>query len=678
MLAEEDSKAKVKQNPPPEAPPPASASSASKKDDAQVNPNTAQQVAVEQKTEDKKNDEDSKLKGNDQAAVLDIKMFGVEDTIVEAIRGAGNKIGGGVAVAGAKTDQSFAIQHTAETISGTSRADQIYGDNPDIVTKGTSARLLDVKIGLPVEGWVGEQVTISGLPDGYAVVNGVKIKNTNAYVVDLDKADPNHVQLVLKYVIPGDEAEPDANGFLTTFTLTMKVLVDTGGGDYTVISGTQQFAVGNPQNDADMVYTDTATGKTTLVLSRNPAGNTIDAGAGNDEIIASAGSDTIDGGDGVDTASYVHSQSAVTVDLGANTASGGFARNDVLSNIENLAGSDYDDKLTGDAGNNVLSGGLGADTLTGGAGFDTADYELATQAVTVDLASGVGFGGEAQGDVFDGIEAVGGSAFNDSIIGDANANQLLGRDGDDILEGGQGADTLAGGDGWDVADYSDAASGVAVNLLVGTGSAGEAAGDQLHGIEAVYGSAHADTLTGDDDENELLGQNGDDVLAGGLGADTLDGGDGQDTASYALSAAAVTVSLTPAPGVSHGAGFGGDAEGDELHNIENVTGSGFNDRLTGNTGNNALSGGDGADTLIGGAGADTLTGGNGSDIVDYSLSAEGVTVDLLNGVGTGGDAEGDVISGVERVQGSSNTDLLIGSGGSNNLDGGAGNDTLRG
>ena len=59
---------------------------------------------------------------------------------------------------------------------------------------------------------------------------------------------------------------------------------------------------------------------------------------------------------------------------------------------------------------------------------------------------------------------------------------------------------------------------------------------------------------------------GNDTLIGG--ADTLDGGDGTDTASYEGSSAAVTVSL-----VAGATNTGGDAEGDTLSNIENLTGS---------------------------------------------------------------------------------------------------------
>ncbi|KGM29976.1 hypothetical protein P409_35845, partial [Inquilinus limosus MP06] len=91
----------------------------------------------------------------------------------------------------------------------------------------------------------------------------------------------------------------------------------------------------------------------------------------------------------------------------------------------------------------------------------------------------------------------------------------------------------------------------------------------------MTGSAFNDTLIGDGGANVLAGGSGDDILHGGAGADTLQGGNGTDTADYAGSAAGVSVNLTA------GTGAGGDAQGDTLSGIENLTGSGFADRLYG-------------------------------------------------------------------------------------------------
>jgi Ca2+-binding RTX toxin-like protein len=91
-----------------------------------------------------------------------------------------------------------------------------------------------------------------------------------------------------------------------------------------------------------------------------------------------------------------------------------------------------------------------------------------------------------------------------------------------------------------------------------------------------------------------------------------------------------------------------------------------------------LFGGSGNDTLIGGAGADTLIGGPGIDRADYSASPSAVNVNLLTGRGSGGDAQGDVLGGIENVVGSNQADTLTGNTGSNVLAGGLGTDRLDG
>ncbi|MBC7476806.1 MAG: Hint domain-containing protein, partial [Pseudorhodobacter sp.] len=156
------------------------------------------------------------------------------------------------------------------------------------------------------------------------------------------------------------------------------------------------------------------------------------------------------------------------------------------------------------------------------------------------------------------------------------------------------------------------------------------------------------------------------------GSDVLDGGSGTDTAEYSASGAGVSVSLAT------GTGFGGDAAGDTLTGIENVTGSGHADALTGDAGANVLDGGAGDDTLAGGAGADSLMGGSGVDTAAYAASGAAVSVNLATGLAVGGDAAADTLSGIENLTGSAYGDHLTGDGGANVLSGGAGNDTLEG
>ena len=191
-------------------------------------------------------------------------------------------------------------------------------------------------------------------------------------------------------------------------------------------------------------------------------------------------------------------------------------------------------RSTAESGNDTLIGGAGADTLIGGLGTDTASYASSGAGVTVNLQTGSGSGGDAQGDTLSGIENITGSAFADMLTGDGGANTLV---------GGAGPDALNGGGGTDTADYSSSAMAVNVNLLANSGAGGDAQGDTFSSIENIIGSAFADMLTGDSGANTIDGRSGNDTLIGGAGADALIGGAGTDTADYSSSAAGVTVSL---------------------------------------------------------------------------------------------------------------------------------------
>ena len=76
-----------------------------------------------------------------------------------------------------------------------------------------------------------------------------------------------------------------------------------------------------------------------------------------------------------------------------------------------------------------------------------------------------------------------------------------------------------------------------------------------------------------------------------------------------------------------------------------------------------LDGGPGNDRLTGGAGVDVLVGGPGNDAAYYASSATAVTVNLLDGTGTGGDAEGDTLDSIEYLSGSGHDDTLTGNAG---------------
>jgi Ca2+-binding RTX toxin-like protein len=102
------------------------------------------------------------------------------------------------------------------------------------------------------------------------------------------------------------------------------------------------------------------------------------------------------------------------------------------------------------------------------------------------------------------------------------------------------------------------------------------------------------------------------------------------------------------------------------------------DIILGLGGDDTIFGFGGADTILGGLGADTIDGGVGVDTALYEDSSSGVIVNLANGTGVGGTAEGDVLISIENVTGSSFNDTLIGNRGANVLNGGAADDRLVG
>ena len=143
--------------------------------------------------------------------------------------------------------------------------------------------------------------------------------------------------------------------------------------------------------------------------------------------------------------------------------------------------------------------------MIGGLGTDTATYIASAAGVNVSLMTGLGSGGDAEGDTLSTIENLTGSNQNDTLEGNG---------GNNVLAGGLGIDTLS---------YEHALAGVTVNLTstkaqntIGAGS------DTLSGFENLTGSDFNDKLTGSTLANILHGGAGDDILAGGAGADIFD------------------------------------------------------------------------------------------------------------------------------------------------------------
>ncbi len=210
-----------------------------------------------------------------------------------------------------------------------------------------------------------------------------------------------------------------------------------------------------------------------------------------------------------------------------------------------------------------------------------------------------------------------GTAGNDTIY----AQYLLG----DLIDGLGGNDIIFGLDGDDI-------------LL---GNAGR---------DTLYGAGGHDKLDGGKDNDKLYGGAGNDILIGGTGDDYIDGGLDFDTVDYSGATAGIRVNLSNTSQQNTGG-----AGRDTIFNVENITGSNFNDVLTGNAFDNFM---------LAGTGADTLRGGDGNDTLVSMFDSLGDTLD-------GGNGNDSLMSGTGN-------DTLVGGAGNDTLNGNYGQDLLTG
>jgi len=366
-----------------------------------------------------------------------------------------------------------------------------------------------------------------------------------------------------------------------------------------------------------------------------------------------------------------------------------------------IEGTSGDDVLYGTAGSDVISGGAGNDILYS-EGNDEGSYSVALdiKAALEDLdgsetlvvqISGIPAGAtlsagqESSPGVWqvnaadlDGLTLNVGSPTDFSLIVMATAHEqngstnsstgtinvsfdgVDGMGGVDTLSGGAGDDQMYGGAGFDFIDFSTSGSGVYVSMSSGI-AIGEGH-DLFSGIEGVIGSAFADQIVGDADDNVIMagagmddvnGGAGNDVIYDGSGADKIDGGSGNDViiaavdgdndkifggsgfdvVDYSDASTGMSVSL------SNGQVSGAVGK-DKLNGIEGVNGGSGDDQLLGSKGDNLFDGGAGDDVIQGGKGYDVLTGGEGNDTfvfqqADVQLGSNYYGFDTITDFGAG-------------------------------------------
>ncbi len=552
---------------------------------------------------------------------------------------------------------------------------------------------------------------VGSIPWTYTVGNGgPHIHGGTLTSFDYSSATDGHLTIVGKNIAPDNDPNVSAGHLegtafhetLTTGDGTSVTINSTGGIDLLQGTGTiNSITVSDGHNDSM-----TLTGTINANLLFNNESNTFvgdfvqevlslganilhvsdssiawDGGAGNDTIIASGGGDfTISGGAG----------------------------NDIL---------------TGSTGNDTLDGGAGADTMTGGTGDDTYFVDN-----TLDKVVEATLGGNDTVDTVvsytlaANVENLVLNASGIKGIGNALDNVITDTVGGNTLDGGAGGnDTLIGLVGGDTfVFHSDPttidATGVnnTVIVLHNNSDTNPLDAPTAHvsdftniqnitiagtGLFNIEGDANDNVLIGNASVNIITGDGGNDTLDGGAGADTMIGGTGSDTFTIDNIGDVIDAgggidtvidkmtsgTFTMASGIDTLIMQGTGA----LHAV----GNGQSDSITGNSGANVIEAGvavsDGIAHLAGGAGADTYIVDNSNDFiientvttvggidlavanVSYDMSVNATGVEKLTLAATAGNIDGT---------GNALANLIVGNGGDNTLDGGAGVgiDTLQG
>jgi Ca2+-binding RTX toxin-like protein len=436
-------------------------------------------------------------------------------------------------------------------------------------------------------------------------------------------------------------------------------------------------------------------------------GDVIDAGAGNDQVIASWADDRIKGGQGDDEIDGLAGDDIIEGNEGDDYLAGdGTLKADYLSSVpaaqhgaDFIDGGEGKDDIHGQGGADQLFGGDGDDDIVGDAVGSSSDaYFVSLQYHGDDYLDGEGGDDKLLGNK--GDDTLYGGDGKDSLVGDQFASQLSdaegkdkanwGRDyldgeaGDDALIGGGGDDQLFGGADNDKLWGDDGGNEMDGSVQGQDELDGEGGNDMLWGggqADTLFGGEGDDYLQGDDNSEDLEAQyHGDDYLDGEGGADNLIGDGGNDTLYGGAGDDTLSGDTTDpnAPAALHGQDY---LDGEEGH--DKLFGGGKDDTLIGGVGNDtlvgdgsdagrdasvdgadSLDGGEGDDNLYGGGNADTLLGGNGND--------------YLQGDRNGSQELQAQFNGDDYLDGEEGDDRLVGDGGNDQLFGGLGNDQLTG
>jgi Ca2+-binding RTX toxin-like protein len=267
------------------------------------------------------------------------------------------------------------------------------------------------------------------------------------------------------------------------------------------------------------------------------------------------------------------------------------------------------DVLIGGNGSDVfvLKTDAYTDSIFGGAGNDWVDYHQSRLGVRVDLEDGVTTLNGPRPVVVTNLSSI------ENAIGTLFNDVLIGTEGNNILDGNLGLDIVS---------YAHAESGVDIDLENGIVEGDATGTDTLRRIEGAEGSEYDDTYDARGFSSTSLnsGSWGDYNVFEGRGGDDEIWGNGNTLVSYEHATGGVEVDL------DDGEVEGNESVGeDELHNVNAVQGSAFNDTFKAS---------DDADTFVfkGQFGNDTIEdfeAGNGGDVLLFTNTSFDSFQDVL-------------------------------------------------
>ncbi len=331
-----------------------------------------------------------------------------------------------------------------------------------------------------------------------------------------------------------------------TTGVAVDLAAGTAAGTAGIVTGTIQNVTGGSGNDS------LAGDGQNNVLTGGPGSDVLSGRAGNDTYVLGLGAaDVIYDTEGVDTLDFSSAWAGIHINLGKTAGQTQSLVNDweddddelhdrdegddracgstfntlaIHGSIENLKGTAFADRVTGNGADNVIDLLGGDNFVWAGAGNDVITAGDGRNKVWTDGGGDTVLAGNGNNQIRTG------GGDNIVVVGDGR-NKIWGGAGKDLITAGGGANEIRSGAGDDTitAGGGDnkiwAEGGNDIVLITGGGANRIDAGD---GNDIVLGGSGSDQLTGRSGDDILVGGGGDDVLVGGEGRDLLIGGFGAD------------------------------------------------------------------------------------------------------------------------------------------------------